>query len=63
MKAVDHVCLLPADVFVPPRSTFTEAMKMGSETYHHLKKVIQTKYGIDGGLTFLLRFLNLASFH
>lgn len=29
-------------------STFTEAMQIGSETYHHLKKVIQTKYGIDG---------------
>ncbi|KAL7414758.1 enolase [Mrakia frigida] len=27
--------------------TFKEAMKIGSETYHHLKKVIQTKYGID----------------
>jgi enolase len=29
-------------------ANFTEAMKMGSETYHHLKKVIQKKYGIDG---------------
>jgi enolase len=29
-------------------SSFTEAMKMGSETYHHLKKVINKKYGIDG---------------
>lgn len=28
-------------------ATFTEAMKIGSETYHHLKKVIQAKYGID----------------
>jgi hypothetical protein len=28
--------------------SFTEAMKMGSETYHHLKKVINKKYGIDG---------------
>ncbi|KAG7579971.1 hypothetical protein FFLO_00179 [Filobasidium floriforme] len=27
--------------------SFTEAMKMGSETYHHLKKVINKKYGID----------------
>jgi len=34
--------------------TFKEAMKIGSETYHHLKKVIQTKYGIDG--TFSLLF-------
>lgn len=28
-------------------SSFTEAMKIGSETYHTLKKVIQAKYGID----------------
>jgi len=27
--------------------TFTEAMKIGTETYHHLKKVISAKYGID----------------
>ena len=29
-------------------STFTEAMKIGTETYHTLKKVISAKYGIDG---------------
>lgn len=28
-------------------SSFTEALKIGTETYHNLKKVIQTKYGID----------------
>lgn len=28
-------------------ASFTEAMKMGSETYHVLKKVITKKYGID----------------
>lgn len=28
-------------------STFTEAMKMGSETYHHLAKIIKKKYGGD----------------
>lgn len=28
-------------------SSFTEAMKMGSETYHHLKAVIKKKYGQD----------------
>jgi len=28
-------------------STFTEAMKMGSEVYHHLKAVIKKKYGLD----------------
>uniref|UniRef100_A0A7S4DH70 phosphopyruvate hydratase n=1 Tax=Lotharella globosa TaxID=91324 RepID=A0A7S4DH70_9EUKA len=26
---------------------FTEAMKIGSEVYHHLKKVIKKKYGQD----------------
>lgn len=29
-------------------SNFTEAMKMGSEIYHHLKSVIKAKYGQDG---------------
>lgn len=29
-------------------SSFAEAMKIGSETYHTLKKVISAKYGIDG---------------
>ena len=29
--------------------SFTEAMKIGTETYHTLKKVINAKYGIDGG--------------
>ncbi|XP_067946965.1 enolase-like [Watersipora subatra] len=28
-------------------SSFSEAMKMGSETYHHLKAVIKKKYGQD----------------
>jgi len=28
-------------------SSFSEAMKMGSEIYHHLKKVIKAKYGQD----------------
>lgn len=27
--------------------SFTEAMKMGTETYHHLKSVIKSKYGQD----------------
>lgn len=26
-------------------ASFSEAMKMGSEVYHHLKNVIKTKYG------------------
>jgi enolase len=29
-------------------TSFTEAMKIGTETYHTLKKVITAKYGIDG---------------
>ncbi|XP_030747014.1 enolase-like [Sitophilus oryzae] len=28
-------------------TTFKEAMKMGSETYHTLKKIIKDKYGLD----------------
>ena len=28
-------------------SSFREAMQMGAEVYHNLKKVIQTKYGLD----------------
>jgi len=28
-------------------SSFKEAMQMGAEVYHNLKKVIQTKYGLD----------------
>ena len=27
---------------------FTEAMRMGTEVYHHLKAVIKQKYGQDG---------------
>lgn len=29
-------------------TSFTEAMRMGSEVYHHLNKVIKKKYGQDG---------------
>lgn len=28
-------------------SSFTEAMKMGTEVYHHLKNSIKAKYGLD----------------
>lgn len=28
-------------------TSFTEAMRMGSETYHHLKKVINARFGLD----------------
>lgn len=35
-------------MIVPTGATsFTEAMRMGSEVYHHLKKVIKGKYGMD----------------
>ncbi|VDL90321.1 unnamed protein product [Schistocephalus solidus] len=27
--------------------SFSEALRMGTETYHHLRKIIQKKYGID----------------
>ena len=41
----DERCCLPS----PGAATFTEAMRMGSEVYHHLKSVIKNKYGQDGG--------------
>jgi enolase len=35
-------------MLVPHGATsFSEAMQMGSETYHHLKKIIKAKYGMD----------------
>ncbi|GAA96626.1 hypothetical protein E5Q_03296 [Mixia osmundae IAM 14324] len=40
--AFQEFMILPTEA-----ASFEEAMKAGSETYHHLKKVIQTKYGID----------------
>jgi len=41
--AFQEFMLLPTSA-----TSFTEAMKIGSETYHTLKKVISAKYGIDG---------------
>jgi enolase len=43
-------------------SSFTEAMKIGTETYHTLKKVISAKYGLNGpslnaAFPFFLTFL------
>lgn len=35
-------------------TSFTEAMKIGTETYHTLKKVISAKYGIDGNNYFVI---------
>ena len=35
-------------------TSFTEAMKIGTETYHTLKKVISAKYGIDGNNFFVI---------
>jgi enolase len=40
--AMQEFMLLPTGA-----SSFTEAMKMGSEVYHHLKSVIMAKYGQD----------------
>lgn len=40
--AMQEFMLLPTGA-----SSFTEAMRMGSETYHHLKSVIKSKYGQD----------------
>merc|ERR1719394_751066 len=40
--AMQEFMLLPTGA-----SSFTEAMKMGSEVYHHLKSVIKGKYGQD----------------
>jgi len=40
--AMQEFMLLPLGA-----STFKEAMRMGSEIYHHLKKVIHKKYGLD----------------
>ncbi|XP_045475080.1 enolase [Harmonia axyridis] len=40
--AMQEFMLLPTGA-----SNFTEAMKMGSEVYHHLSKVIKEKYGQD----------------
>lgn len=40
--AMQEFMLLPTGA-----STFHEAMRMGSEIYHHLKNVIKAKYGMD----------------
>lgn len=34
-------------IFPTGASSFTEAMKMGTEVYHHLKNVIKAKFGLD----------------
>jgi len=34
-------------IFPTGATTFTEAMKMGSEVYHHLKNVIKARFGLD----------------
>jgi enolase len=38
-------------------SSFAQAMQMGSEVYHHLKKVIKKKYGQDGKLIFVVTYI------
>ena len=37
-------------------ASFTEAMKIGTETYHTLKKVVSAKYGKDGLSLFYFKF-------
>ena len=39
-RAMQEFMILPTGV-----SSFTEAMRMGSETYHHLKPIIKEKHG------------------
>ena len=34
--------------FFAGAKSFSEAMKMGTEVYHHLKSVIKKRYGQDG---------------
>jgi enolase len=43
-------------------SSFKEAMRMGSEVYHHLKSVIKKKYGQDGEIFFFFFFLTVKKF-
>jgi len=40
--AMQEFMILPTDA-----ANFTEAMKMGSEVYHHLKAGIKKKFGLD----------------
>ena len=40
--AMQEIMILPTGA-----ATFSEAMKMGSEVYHHLKSLIKAKYGLD----------------
>ncbi len=51
--AFQEFMLLPTSA-----SNFSEAIKIGSETYHTLKKVISAKYGIDGQWHVLILFLS-----
>ena len=41
--AFQEVMIAPVDA-----KSFEEAMRMGSEVYHHLKEVITTQYGPQG---------------
>ena len=48
-KLNNLVCCYLQEFMLMPigASSFTEAMRMASETYHTLKEVIKAKYGID----------------
>lgn len=43
-----HVEVIKVFFYNLGATSFKEAMKMGSETYHHLKMVIKKEYGQDG---------------
>lgn len=47
--------LAPQEFMIVPvgATSFTEAMKMATETYQHLKKVVKNIYGVDGTLGLL----------
>ena len=44
---LDHFSLQEFMILPTGATSFTEAMKMGSETYHHLKALIKEQYGLD----------------
>ncbi|CAK0797553.1 unnamed protein product [Prorocentrum cordatum] len=47
MPATSWQCRIGFMILPVGAKSFTEAMKMGSEVYHHLKAVIKKKYGQD----------------
>ena len=58
----DIPCLKIYFSYLTGASSFTQAMKMGSEVYHHLKAVIKKKYGQDGKYLVYSRRIHKLSF-